>query len=148
MGGGAITPQLPSPPLAAPLQPKTEPWQLGLGSFWPTCSAPRVSRMHNPITTTTLYAPSHHPYAPSPLPFHTAHPKSSHNGSVSGFGPNPLPACLPFCKHTAPPPQPPRTRHHTTSMHHPPSPFHMACLKLSHNSSVLDFGPNPPHCLA
>ena len=60
--------------------------------FWPICSAPCVSWTHNPSTTTTLYyhhtTPAHHP----PLPFRTAHPKPSHNGLVSGFGPNPLPA--------------------------------------------------------
>jgi hypothetical protein len=120
MVGGAITPQLSSPPLAAPLQPKTEPRQLCFGFFWPARSTPCVSRTHNPTTTTTSYAPSHHPYTPSPSPFYTARPKLSHNGSVSGFGPNPLPACLLFHEHTAPPPQPPHMRHHTTlcTIHH------------------------------
>src|SRR5882762_2920952 len=56
-------------------------------------SLPPVLRAHSPTTTTTTsHAPPHHPYAPFPVAVSHGAPKSSHNSSVSGFGPNPLPA--------------------------------------------------------
>jgi hypothetical protein len=48
-------------PVAVPHgTPETEPQQLSFG-FWPqTHSLPRISRTHNPTTTTTSSAPLHH----------------------------------------------------------------------------------------
>ena len=80
-----MTPQHPSSPPTAPLQPETEP------RFW-------------------VYYPNPH---------------------------------LMHRDRTTPPPPSLSTCHHATPTHHPPSPFHAACLKPSHNSSVLSFGPTP-----
>ena len=140
MGGGAVTPQRPSPIPAASLQLETKSQQLGFNFFGPnlltlrcTNAQPHHHHHHHHHHTT----PTHHP----PFPFHMARLKSSLNGSVSGFDQTP---CLAFHERTAlPPPPPPHTHHHPTPTHHPPSPFHMARPKPSHNSSVLGFGPNP-----
>ncbi|KIM71775.1 hypothetical protein PILCRDRAFT_16744 [Piloderma croceum F 1598] len=50
--------------------------------------------------------PTHHP----PSPVHEAHPKLSHNGSVSGFLPEPSPRLV-DCERTTPPPPPPQSSH-------------------------------------
>ncbi|KIM78335.1 hypothetical protein PILCRDRAFT_11312 [Piloderma croceum F 1598] len=59
MGGGAVTPQHPSPPPAAPLQPETElPW-LGFGFFSPNplrasrCANAQPHHHHHIVCTTT-----------------------------------------------------------------------------------------------
>ena len=54
------------------------------------------------------------------------------------FGPNPLPEPCVSNRTATPPPQ--QQQHHpTTPLHHLPLPFHTACPKLSHNSSVSCF---------
>ena len=94
--------------------------------------------------------PLHHPTAlfhRPLLPFYTARTKPSHDGSVSGFGPNPFP-CLALCERTTPPSPSPDTHHLTTSPHHPPLPFLTAHPKSSHVGSVSGFWPKPlplPH---
>ena len=132
--GGAVTPQPPSPPLAAPRQ-------LGFRFFGPP--APRLTFRKcttpppppPPPHTCHCITPTHHP----PSPFHMAHPKLSHNSSVSGFGLNPLPAsCFASTR--------PHHLVHTTT---PPlctiprCCFTWHALNRASNSSVLDFGPNP-----
>ncbi|KIM71446.1 hypothetical protein PILCRDRAFT_17072 [Piloderma croceum F 1598] len=47
--------------------PETEPQQLGFNFLTQTHSAPRVSRTHDPTTTTTSYTLPSHPYATSPV---------------------------------------------------------------------------------
>ena len=98
MGGGAVTPQHPSPP--------------------------RISQVHQP-----------------PSLFHMACLKLSHNSSVSGILTQ-TPPCLLFRDHTTPPP--PHMHHPPTPTHRPPSLFHTACLKPSHSGI---FTQTPPHLL-
>ena len=150
MGGGAVTPQHASPLLAAPAQPETEPRKLSLGFFGPP--APWLVFCER----TTLPPPlprTHHHHTPTQrplLPFHLAHPKPSHSGSVSEFRPKPAPRLV-FRQCTTPPPPLPCTHHHPTLNHRPPSLFHTVRPKLSHSGSVLDFGlktpPRPHHYL-
>src|ERR1700676_5292991 len=88
-------------------------------------------------------------YCP-PSPFHTAHPKPSHNGSVSYIWLKPHPRLAFHEGTTPPPPPPPCTYHHPTPMHCPQSPFHMPRPKPSHDGSVLSFWlkPHPPPCVS
>src|ERR1700683_1874776 len=113
-GGGVVTPQLPSPPLAAPLQPETEPQQLNFRFCSPAalrltfreCGAPPPPppQPHNCTTS---------PHRAPPL-FDMAHPESSHRTQIRGIWlPGPPPPRV--FDHTAPPPP-------TTPPPHPPHP--------------------------
>ncbi|KIM72069.1 hypothetical protein PILCRDRAFT_16463 [Piloderma croceum F 1598] len=73
-------------------------------------------------------------------PFHTVHPNPSHNGAVSGLGPN------------SSPPPPPHPHHHTTLTHYPPSPLacpnpisHLAFVNamLRHRHHLISTTPPP-----
>jgi hypothetical protein len=81
-----------------------------------------------------------HPPPPHAAPFQPAtEPRQLGCGFLAQTPPH-----LAFCECTAPPPPPaPCTRHQATPTHHPPSPFHTARPKPSHNSSVL--AQPPPH---
>jgi hypothetical protein len=142
-GGGAVTPQHPSPPSAAPLQPETEPRRLGFGIFTQIPSPPRASRPHDPTTTTASYVLPCHPDAPSPTAVSHGAPETEPQQLGFWFRPNPPPR-LAFRERTVPPPPPPGTCHRAIPKHHPPSPFHTARPKPSHNGSVLGTSTETP----
>jgi hypothetical protein len=92
-----------------------------------------------------------HPHAPSPITIPHGAPKTEPQRLGFGFRPNPPPR-LAFRERTAPPPPPPPgTCHRPTPKHYPPSPFHTARPKPSHNGSVSSFGPTTsptPRCVS
>jgi hypothetical protein len=137
-----VTPRHPSPPLATPFQPETEPRRLSFGFLTQSPSSPRVSQTHNPTTTTAWYVPPCHPHAPSPVAVPHGAPETEPKRLGFGFWPKPHPR-LAFCERTAPHPPPPGTCHRATPKHHPPLPFHTACPKPSQNGLVSGFGPSP-----
>src|ERR1700691_2359392 len=84
MGGGVVTPQPPSPPLAAPLQPKTEPRQLNFGFCSP--AAPRLTFRERGAPPPPPPQPHNCTTSPHhPPPFDTAHPESSHRAQIRGI---------------------------------------------------------------
>ena len=117
------TPPLPHPYVPSSVAvshgaPETEPQRLGFIYFAQTPSPPRISRRHHPTTTTTSYAPPCHPYTPSTIAVLHGASKSSHDGLVSAFGPNPLHASR--CVNTPP-------HHHHNIICTTTPPLHTIC---------------------
>jgi hypothetical protein len=67
--------------------PETKPQRLGFGFLAQTRSLPCVSQTHDPITTTTLYAPPPHPYALSPIAISHGTPETEPRRLVFFFSP-------------------------------------------------------------
>ncbi|KIM72582.1 hypothetical protein PILCRDRAFT_15990 [Piloderma croceum F 1598] len=134
-GGAVVTPQLPSPPLSAQLQPETEPRWLDFEFCSP--AAPHLTfreRGAPPPPPPQPHNRTTFPHRPPP-PFDTAHPESSHRAQIRQIRPPAAPH-LTFRERGAPPPPPPQPHNRTTSPHHPPPLFDTVHPESSHRTRI------------